>query len=65
MVKEFYFKLKSNRYTYGLKQRKIWKNKQNKNKVEEVDSNCNYFERQWPKDKFDDFLMVCGPKDQF
>lgn len=43
MVKEFYFKLKSNRYSFGLRQRKTWKNKQAKKKIEEVDLHCNYF----------------------
>lgn len=30
LVKEFYVKNSSNRYSYGLKQRKIWKAKQDK-----------------------------------
>jgi len=30
LVKQFFFQLGSNRYSYGLKQRKIWKEKQNK-----------------------------------
>lgn len=43
LVKEFYFRIKSNRYTYGLRQGKAWKDKQKNNKVEQVDPNFNYF----------------------
>lgn len=53
LVKEFFVKIGSNRYSYGLRQRKIWKAKQNKTESTEIDPNCNYFEGSWSKDKFD------------
>ena len=30
-----------------------------------VDPSIDYFSGSWQKDKFDEFLMVCGTKDQF
>lgn len=63
LVKEFYYKMGSKAYSYGLRQKKKFKEIQ---KVEQVvDPSVDYFEGAWPVDKFDDFLMVCGSKDQF
>ena len=31
----------------------------------EVDPTIDYFSGSWPLDKFDEFVMTCGPKDQF
>ena len=55
LVKQFFYKIGSNRYTYGLQQKKVWRIKQAKKKKEEVsvDPNTDYFSGSWQKDKFD------------
>ena len=62
LVKQFFYKIGSNRYSYGIRQKKIWGGKQKQKHEPNIDPNAEYFGGKWAKDKFDDFVMVLGAR---
>jgi hypothetical protein len=60
-VKQFHADLKSRQYVYGIKQKK----KREVTPEPKPQPGEYYFDKNWPSDKFDDFVMLCSTKDQF
>ena len=41
LVKEFFYKIGSTRYSYGLRQKKIWREKQSQKEIEKQEEEVN------------------------